>query len=47
MIAEQATKLALGSGSGSQLNAAIASAAFGTGNIGFSHILKISMEHYA
>jgi hypothetical protein len=37
LIAEQATELALGSWSGSQLNAAVAGVTFRTGDVGLSH----------
>ena len=37
MIAEQATELALGPGSGCQFDPAISGLAFGTGDVGFPH----------
>jgi hypothetical protein len=40
MVTEQATKLALGAGSRNQLNAPVARLAFGTDDIGLSHIRK-------
>jgi hypothetical protein len=41
LIAKQAAELALGSRSGSQLDAAVAGVAFGTGDVGLSHALGI------
>jgi len=41
LIAKQAAELTLGSRAGSQLDAAVARAAFGTGDVGLYHVLAI------